>query len=248
MAVWITARVEKNQSWTDNLFSLTVSAPVARFTAGQYTKLALDIDDERVVRAYSFVNAPDNPHLEFYLVTVPDGKLSPRLHALQPGDELQITEEAQGFFVLEEVPPCDTLWMLATGTAIGPYLSMLEAGTGLERFQQIVLVHGARYARDLSYLPQMQQLAQRWQGKLKIHTVVSREQAAGSFSGRIPALIESGALEAASGVTIDALHSHVMLCGNPQMVRDTQQLLIASRGMRKHLKRKPGHITSEHYW
>lgn len=73
-------------------------------------------------RAYSYVNAPDNPDLEFYLVTVPDGKLSPRLAALKPGDDVQIVSEAAGFFVLDEIPDCDTLWMLATGTAIGPYL------------------------------------------------------------------------------------------------------------------------------
>jgi ferredoxin--NADP+ reductase len=68
-----------------------------------------------VQRAYSYVNAPDNPDLEFYLVTVPDGKLSPRLAALKPGDDVQIVSEAAGFFVLEEIPDCDTLWMLATG-------------------------------------------------------------------------------------------------------------------------------------
>ena len=78
------------QNWTDALFSLTVHAPVLPFTAGQFTKLGLEIDGERVQRAYSYVNSPDNPDLEFYLVTVPDGKLSPRLAALKPGDEVQL--------------------------------------------------------------------------------------------------------------------------------------------------------------
>jgi hypothetical protein len=44
-----------------------------------------------------------------------------------------IVSEAAGFFVLEEVPDCDTLWMLATGTAIGPYLSILQEGKDLDR-------------------------------------------------------------------------------------------------------------------
>jgi len=94
----------------------------------------------------------------------------------------------------------------------------------------------------------MQQLQQRYNGKLHIQTVVSREEVAGSLTGRVPALIEDGSLEAAVGLKMDAEDSHVMLCGNPQMVRDTQQILKDSRGMRKHLKRKPGHMTSEHYW
>jgi ferredoxin--NADP+ reductase len=135
MANWVTGKVVKVQNWTDALFSLTVHAPVAPFTAGQFAKLGLDVDGERVQRAYSYVNAPGNPDLEFYLVTVPEGKLSPRLAALKPGDEVQVVSEAAGFFVLEEVPDCDTLWMLATGTAIGPYLSILEEGKDLDRFK-----------------------------------------------------------------------------------------------------------------
>ena len=150
MADWVTGKVTKVQFWTDALFSLTLHAPVHPFTAGQFAKLGLDIDGERVQRAYSYVNAPDNPDLEFYLVTVPDGKLSPRLAALKPGDEVQIVSDAAGFFVLDEIPDCDTLWMLATGTAIGPYLSILQYGKDLDRFKNIVLVHAARYAADLS--------------------------------------------------------------------------------------------------
>ncbi|MEN4770852.1 ferredoxin--NADP(+) reductase [Duffyella gerundensis] len=248
MAEWVNATVKEVKNWTDSLFSLVVNAPVDPFIAGQFAKLGLEIDGQRVQRAYSYVNAPNNPDLEFYLVDVPDGKLSPRLHALQAGDSLMVTKEAAGFFVIDEIPQCDTLWMLATGTAIGPYLSILQQGENLARFQHIVLVHATRYAADLSYLPLMQQLQQSYGDKLRIQTVVSREQVAESLTGRVPALIESGELESRVGLTIDAESSHVMLCGNPQMVRDTQQVLMTSREMRKHLKRKPGHITSEHYW
>ena len=235
MADWVTGKVTKVQNWTDALFSLTVHAPVLPFTAGQFTKLGLEIDGERVQRAYSYVNSPDNPDLEFYLVTVPDGKLSPRLAALKPGDEVQVVSE-------------ETLWMLATGTAIGPYLSILQLGKDLERFKNLVLVHAARYAADLSYLPLMQELEKRYEGKLRIQTVVSRETTAGSLTGRIPALIESGELESAVGLPMNKETSHVMLCGNPQMVRDTQQLLKETRQMTKHLRRRPGHMTAEHYW
>ncbi|AFJ48897.1 ferredoxin--NADP(+) reductase [Shimwellia blattae] len=248
MADWVTGKVTRVQHWTDSLFTLTVDAPVAPFTAGQFTKLGLDINGERVQRAYSYVNAPDNPELEFYLVNVPDGMLSPRLHAMKPGDELQVVADAAGFFVLEEIPDCQTLWMLATGTALGPYLSILEQGQDLARFKNLVLVHAARYQQDLSYLPRMTALAQRYEGKLRIQTIVSREAAPGSLQGRIPELIARGALEQAVGLPLDSATSHVMLCGNPQMVRDTTQLLKETRQMTKHLRRRPGHITAEHYW
>ena len=248
MADWVTGKVTQIQHWTDSLFSLTVHAPIKPFTAGQFTKLGLEIDGERVQRAYSYVNAPGNENLEFYLVNVPEGKLSPRLHAMQPGDELMVVSDAAGFFVLDEVPDCDTLWMLATGTAIGPYLSILQEGIGLERFNHLVLVHAVRYAADLSYLPLMLELQERYAGKLRIQTVVSRETVSGSLTGRVPALIDSGELEQAVGLTMTTENSHIMLCGNPQMVRDTQQLLKENRQMTKHLRRRPGHMTAEHYW
>lgn len=248
MTEWVTGNVVQVKHWTDRLFSLIIHAPIAPFTAGQFAKLGLEINGEKVQRAYSYVNAPRNHNLEFYLVTVPEGKFSSPLHRLQPGDNLMVTKEAAGFFVLDEIPPCDNLWMLASGTALGPYLSILEQGEGLARFSKIILVHSARFAQDLSYLPRMLELQLCFNGKLRIQTVVSREQTPGSLIGRVPALISDGSLEAAVDVRLEAENSHVMLCGNPQMVRDTRQLLKDSRGMRKHFKRKPGHITIEHYW
>lgn len=248
MAEWVNGKVVKVEQWSRRLFSITINAPIAPFIAGQFTKLALEIDGISVQRAYSYVNAPSSRNLEFYLVTVPEGKLSPRLAQLRPGSEVMLTKEASGFFVLDEVPECETLWMLATGTAIGPYLSILQEGIGLERIKQIVLVHAARFTHDLNYLPLMQQLQQQYNGKMRIQTIVSREATANTLTGRIPALIESGCLEAVVGLTIDADTSHVMLCGNPQMVRDTYKILQEQRQMRKHLRRQAGHITSEHYW
>src|SRR5215475_4983807 len=112
MAEWVNAEVQEVKNWTDALFSLRVRAPVDPFIAGQFAKLALEIDGERVQRAYSYVNAPQDPLLEFYLVTVPEGKLSPRLQTLRPGDQVMVTKEASGFFVLDEIPDCQTLWML----------------------------------------------------------------------------------------------------------------------------------------
>lgn len=248
MAEWVNGKVIKMKHWTEHLFSLVVHAPINPFIAGQFAKLGLEINGERVQRAYSYVNAPCNKDLEFYLVTVPGGKLSLLLHTLQPGDSLMVTKEATGFFILDIIPGCDNLWMLATGTALGPYLSILEQGDGLDRFKNIVLVHAARFFQDLNYLPKMIELQQRYNGKLRVQTVVSRERVPGSLTGRMPALIADGSLEATVGLPLNAHNSHVMLCGNPQMVRDTQQLMKDSRNMHKNLKCKPGHITSEHYW
>jgi len=38
-----------------------------------------------------------------------------------------------------------------------------------------------------------------------------------------------------------------MLCGNPEMVKDSVEIL-KRRGFSKHRRRKPGQITVENYW
>lgn len=248
MAEWIQGEVVQVKYWNESLFSLIIHAPIAPFTAGQFTKLGLQIGDEIVQRAYSFVNPPTNPNLEFYLVEVTQGKLSRQLHSLQAGDEILITEQSYGYFVLDEIPDCQTLWMLATGTGLAPYLAILQHGQDLERFTNIVLIHATRYWQEQSYQTLRQTLQQQYQGKLRIQSVVSREIMPQALTGRIPALLESGELEKCIGLSISAETSHVMLCGNPDMVRDTTEWLKYKRHMQKHRRRKPGHITTELYW
>lgn len=248
MSKWVTGKVVQIKYWTDHLFSLIIHAPINSFIAGQFTKLGLEKNGVKVQRAYSYVNSPSNKDLEFYLIMVPEGKLSPRLHAIQPGEHLMITKDSVGYFIIDNIPPCQHLWMLATGTALGPYLSILEHGTGLTKFNYIVLIHAVRFAKDLNYLPYMLKLQKRYNGMLRILTIVSREKLHGSLNGRIPNLIADGSLESSIGLSFHTKSSHVMLCGNPQMVIDTQHILQKKFGMRKHFKHNPGHITSERYW
>src|SRR5437588_9677796 len=100
---WLTGRVIENRHWTDTLFSLRVEGPPLGFQAGQFVRIALDIDGQRVARAFSFVNPPQDPVLEFYGVIVPEGPLSPRLAKLAAGDALQVAANPAGFLVLSEV-------------------------------------------------------------------------------------------------------------------------------------------------
>ncbi|MBK4775274.1 ferredoxin--NADP(+) reductase [Candidatus Pantoea edessiphila] len=248
MSDWVNAQVHEIKNWTNDLFSLRIKAPICPFIAGQFTKIALELDGKRIQRAYSYVNSPDDEILEFYLTIVPEGKLSPYLHILKPGKKLMITKKACGSFVLDSIPQCKNLWMLSTGTAIGPYLSILQYGKDLDRFENIILVHATRYSADLSFSSLIKNLQKKYIGKLHFQTVVSREKTPESLCGRIPYLISNSELENAIKLDINAQHSHVMLCGNPGMVHETQQLLKNTRGMQINLKSKPGHITSENYW
>ncbi len=109
------------------------------FEAGQFVRIALDIDGERVARPFSMVNAPGGGPLEFYGIVVPEGPLSPRLARLEAGDTLFVASNPAGFLVLSEVPAADTLWLMSTGTGIAPFVSMLRAGTPWQKFRNVVL-------------------------------------------------------------------------------------------------------------
>ncbi len=241
---WLNGRIIENRHWTDSLFSLRVEGVKLGFQAGQFVRIALDIEEgnegSRVARAFSFVNPPQDPVLEFYGVIVPQGPLSPRLAELKAGQTLFVAPNPAGFLVLSEVPPADTLWLVATGTGLAPFLSILRTEAPWQRFRQVVLVHAARYARELTYGDAIAGTPARYV------TMVSREAHPGSLAGRIPAALRDGRLEAAAGVRIDQ-RSHFMLCGNPDMLRDTTAAL-AERGLRKHRRRAPGHITVESFW
>ena len=247
MANWIEGTVVDNVRWHDTLFSLCVEAPIKPFVAGQFTKLSLVVGEKRLSRAYSFVNGPDDPRHEFYLVEVADGGLSPRLAQLAPGESVFLADQPSGFFTLDEVPDASELWLLATGTAIGPYLSMLAVPELWQRFERICLVHGVRYQRDLSYQSLIGQYQARYPGRLSYLPMVTRESVPGTLAGRIPQAIAAGQLQRAAEMPLTPTSSQVMICGNPQMVKETQTLLTGMEFV-KNMRRKPGQITTENYW
>lgn len=251
MSEWLEGRVAGRRAWTDILVSIEVEAPDLAFTAGQFARLALPAPpgarEPMIGRPYSFVNPPGAPRHEFFLAIVPEGPLSPRLAALVPGDPLWLAPRANGFFTVADLPDASSLWCLATGTGVGPFLSILRSPDPWTRFERIVLVQAVRQASDLAYAEVVAGIARAHPGVFRHVPVVSREPHPGALRGRIPALIDDGRLEAAAGMPLAAENAHAMLCGNPAMVDDVQATL-ARRGMLRHRRKVPGHVTVETYW
>ena len=243
---FIEGRVIENKHWTEHLYSLRIQAEPVPFTAGQFGKLALDIEGQRIARPYSFVNAPDESIIEFYSSIVPKGPLSPRLAALKQGDRVRISDKGSGFLVLDEVPEGKYLWLLSTGTGVGPFLSILRTGAPWQRFERIVLVHAVRYGKDLSYQEVIKNLGEEHAGRFIMVSFISREESDFSMRGRIPTAIREGTLER-RGTTPFNQDSQVMICGNPDMIKDSIAAL-EEKGLRKNRRRSPGHITVERYW
>jgi len=247
VSAWLEGRVAGQTRWTERLFSLRVAAPLGAFQAGQFVKLALDVGGERVARPYSLVNPPGSEPLEFYYNVVAAGPLSPRLAALQAGDTVAVAANPAGFLVLAEVPEAENLWLIATGTGLGPFLSILRTEEPWRRFRQVVLVHATRTAAEQAYGDVLAAVAAARDGQFRRIALISRERSPGALEGRVPAALRDGRLEQAAGTELSAARSHTMLCGNPEMVTDVTSAL-AERGMRKHRRRAPGHISVETYW
>jgi ferredoxin/flavodoxin---NADP+ reductase len=246
MSEWVKGTVVGRHAWAEGLYSMRIDAPVGDFKAGQYTKLALDLGDQRVGRPYSLVNAPQERPLEVYFNEVPEGPLTPRLCDLEPGDRLWVSAQAGGIFTLDTVEPAETLWLIATGTALGVYLSILRTGDPWERFQRVILVHGTRRAIELAYGETIASIAVHRGAQFTYVPVVSREDHPQALRGRITDLIMGGALEAHAGATIAHDSSHVMLCGNSAMIKDAKTILEA-RGLKRHRRNAPGQYTTEQY-
>jgi ferredoxin--NADP+ reductase len=239
---------------TPNLFTLrTTRDPGYRFRAGQFARLGVTkADGSTVWRAYSMVSSPHDEFLEFFSIVVPGGEFTSELSRLEVGDTLLVDRQAFGYLTLDRFVDGRDLWLLATGTGLAPFLSILQDFEVWEKFERILLVYSVREARELAYRDLIAGLAQRdylveFAHKLQFIPIVTRESYPGALNGRITTLIENGELERAAGVPLTPEHSRVMLCGNPQMIDDTRKVL-KRRDMNLSLSRRPGQVAVETYW
>ena len=242
------------QTLTPSLFTLRTTRDAGfRFRAGQFARLGVSkADGSTVWRAYSMVSAPYDEHLEFFSIVVPGGEFTSELSRLQEGDTLLVDKQAFGFLTLDRFIDGRDLWLLATGTGLAPFLSILQDLEVWERFERIILVYSVRHSAELAYQELIAELKNKeyLEGvadKLLFIPVVTREEVPGALHGRITTLIENGELERAAGLELTPEHSRVMLCGNPQMIDDTRAVLKA-RDMNLSLSRRPGQVAVENYW
>ena len=155
--------------------SLKFKGNVLPYTAGQFAKIGSEIDGEMILsRIPTLVLNED--FLEIVYVMVPDGKLTPALSGLNVGDKLFAMEKASGFFVMSEVPDGDDLWLLATGTGVGVFISLLKTSEPWDRFKNVVLVHGVRAADELTYKDQIDEFSNKYKERFTYIPTVTREE------------------------------------------------------------------------
>jgi ferredoxin/flavodoxin---NADP+ reductase len=247
MSAWVDATIVHRHMWAKGLMTLRLRAEIDPFEAGQWVNIGLDLEGEDVRRPYSLASAPGEQP-EFYLTRIDEGVLTPKLFDSPIGSTIRVERKAQGFFTLKYVPDVPDLWLVATGTGLGPFISMLRTAEPWQRFERVIVVHGVRQAVELGYREELAEMARRHSGRLTVLATVSREpEAAGVLQGRVTTNFSTGEIERAAGIPVSAERSHLMLCGNPEMIGEMIDTLH-SRGLRRHRVRVPGHYTTEKYW
>ena len=236
--------------WNDKLITFRITRPAGyAFIPGQYARLGLPDGATMIWRAYSITSAPDEDTLEFYGIVVPGGQFTSRLDLLKPGDAIWLDRQVFGFMTETRFPDGDDLWMLATGTGIGPFISILRDTQAWQRWRRMVLVHCVRQPDELAYADELALMASAGKGgsSLTVLQLVTRDPGSTHLHGRITTLLQDGTLEDAAGVKLTPDHSRVMLCGNPAMIEETRKLLH-ERGMRPVRRANPGQFVTENYW
>lgn len=273
----IRVKVIEVTRWAPTLLSFKVTRPDGfKFTAGQFVRLGIHgkdlqyfapnhetklitsetqgqlVDlDGYVFRAYSVASSPYDEFIEFFSVVIPEGEFTSKVNHIQVGDSLLLNTTPFGYLTLAryQLPLPNDLWLLATGTGLAPFLSILKTIDVWQQYQRIILVYSARTSQELAYQAEIGSIKSIYgdNGAAFVFLpIVTREADYAGEKARIPNLILSGKLTELVGQKLDKARSHVMLCGNPQMVEDTKEAL-KSIGLTMN-RRGEGNIAVENYW
>ena len=234
------------------------------FKAGQFASLALypssarvagsDPDreelapDKLIKRVYSIASSSKSKeYIESYITIVRSGSLTPRLFDLKIGDSIELGKKAVGMFTLDQVPEDNNVVLVATGTGVAPYISMLRSNILSESKRKITVIHGAANSWDLGYKSELMLLQNVSDRFSYFPTVIDVKREPVQWIGDtryVQDMWNAGIIEKEWGFKPTPDNTHVFLCGNPKMVESMFDAL-GKEGFKEHKKKAPGHIHVE---
>ncbi len=125
------------------------------YEPGQFLSLNTQIGGNPITRAYSVASPASGNRFELCLNRVREGKFSPHLFDMKPGDAVDVAGP-YGTFVLRR-PVKDTI-LVATGTGIAPFRAMLHGQLAEFEAAQCTLIFGVRYEAGLLYREEFERM------------------------------------------------------------------------------------------
>jgi len=235
-----------------------------QFTAGQFISLGLlasapriegsppeekDYKEGKVIRRmYSIASSSVlKEYVEFYITLVHSGALTPRIFNLQVGDRIELGKKTSGMFTLDEVPEDHNIVLVATGTGVAPYISMLRSNALQQKKGKLAVIHGAANSWDLGYSSELTLIESMSDRFTYVPTILMPEKEPAGWSGdvrKVEEIWKDDLLEKIWGRRPKGENTHVFLCGNPGMTSGMLEILT-SEGFNEHSRKEPGNVHIE---
>jgi ferredoxin--NADP+ reductase len=225
-------RVIEVQHYTDKLFRIRTERPRSyRFTAGEFVMIST-LDPETPNRAYSITSGPYDDYLEFYSIKVQDGPLTSKLQHVKVGDEILVGDKPTGTLILANLELGGHLVMMASGTGIAPFISLLREPETYDLFENITVTWTTRTHAE-------QDCYRDFLNEMPIEYISTVTQEPAELQGRIQKFMADGT------VKIDnPEHQRIMLCGSMDFNNDLKEHFTAL-GFSEGNKRTQGTFVQE---
>jgi ferredoxin-NADP reductase len=199
------------------------------FVAGQWLSVkACTPGGEEITRAYSIASPPSqNGRFALCLNRVQDGFMSNQLCDLAEGAEITF-QGPFGSFILR--PPLRDTVLIATGTGVAPFRSMLHwllADPARHEGRQFWLLFGVRYEQDIYYREEFERLAA---AHSNFHFLPTLSRGDSQWNGR-----RGYVQEHLPGIVGGRSDMHAYICGLDKMVSANRELLKARGWDRKQM-------------
>ncbi len=218
--------------FTDRLFMFRISRPRSfRFRSGEFVMIGLPNAERPLYRAYSIASPNWDEEIEFYSIKVPDGPLTQHLQKIQPGDVVLMRPKPTGTLVNDALLDGNRLFLLATGTGIAPFASLIRDPETYEKFDHVILTHTCRTVDELRYGFELVDktlsdplVGEEARARLRHYPTVTQEEFA--TMGRITNLVRSGRMFAdLEIVAFEPKVDRCMICGSMAMLKETKSIL-----------------------
>lgn len=195
---------------------------IFQYVPGQFISIHFEHEGKALRRSYSVATIPGKSELiEFAISYVPGGPASELLMHLAEGDVVQVSGP-YGRLVLRD-EPLQRLFLVATGTGVTPYRSMLAA---LEKRMaenpalKVILLLGVKYRQDQLYAEEFIQFSKE-HPQFEFRIYFSRDELPSCLGHEYKGYVQ----HAFDAYVMNATTDIVYLCGNPHMIDDAFALL-----------------------